>query len=64
MGRQRHHGLTVSKAEQLDRLVVRLQDLADDCRQPSRSIERAEKLIDRGEHIAAEVRAAMRGGSQ
>lgn len=55
----------MSPADQIERLAGELHMLAFDMREPSRSIDRAERIIAEGERISAEVRALVRGrGSQ
>jgi hypothetical protein len=53
--------ITMLKAAQLRTLAHDLSLLADEVEQPSRSMERSERLIADGEHIAAEIRAVFRG---
>jgi hypothetical protein len=50
-----------SPADHIERLAGDLQSLAFDMREPSRSIDRAERLIAEGERIAGAVRAVVRG---
>lgn len=48
-------------ADQMERLAGELQMLAFDMRESSRCARRAERLIDEGERIAANVRAVVCG---
>ncbi|WP_416463204.1 hypothetical protein [Sphingomonas sp. VDB2] len=48
-------------ADQMERLASELHMLAFDMREPSRSHDRVERIIDDGERIAAQVRALVRG---
>ncbi|WCP14506.1 hypothetical protein sphantq_02952 [Sphingobium sp. AntQ-1] len=50
-----------SPADQIESLASALHMLAFDMREPSRCTKRAERLIDEGERIAAQVRAVVRG---
>lgn len=50
-----------AKARQLHVLADALHQLADQVAQPSRSLDRAHRLIGDGEAIALEVRAVFRG---
>lgn len=50
-----------STSDRLERLAGDLHSLAFDIAEPSRTIERSERLIAEGERIADEVRAAVRG---
>lgn len=52
-----------STSQLLERLAARLHNLAFDFAEPSRSIQRYERMVDDGERIADEVRAAVRGCS-
>ncbi len=52
----------VTIADQLERLAGEVHAAAFDWREPSRSIERCERMIARIEDIAARLRAAVRGG--
>ena len=45
----------------MERLAGQLHMLAFDMREPSRTIDRSERLIAEGERIADEVRALVRG---
>lgn len=47
--------------EQIERLAGDLHALAFDMREPSRSTERAERIISEAERIASDVRAVVRG---
>ena len=51
----------VNKADRLEHLAGDLHSLAFDYREPPRSIERAERLINEAERIADAVRATVRG---
>jgi hypothetical protein len=48
-------------AVRIERLADQLRNLAFDMAEPSRSVERAERLIADAERIADEVRAVVRG---
>jgi len=48
-------------ADQMERLASELHMLAFDMREPSRSHDRAERIIGDGERIAAQARALVRG---
>lgn len=50
-----------STADHIERLAGELHMLAFDMREPSRSVDRAERIIAEGERISAEVRALVRG---
>lgn len=49
-----------TRTETLRSLGYRLLALADDCAMPSRSLDRANRLIEEGETIAAAVRRQFR----
>ena len=51
----------LSKADIIEDLAGQLHNLAFDFREPSRSIERAERMIADAERIAGEIRATVRG---
>ena len=51
----------MQQAQQLERLAADLHVLAFAIAEPSRSIQRSERLIAEGERIANEVRAVVRG---
>lgn len=48
-------------ADRIETLASQLHMLAFDMREPSRSVERVDRLTAEGERIAAEVRAVFRG---
>lgn len=48
-------------ADKMERLAGELHSLAFDMREPSRCIERVDRLIAEGERISSEVRALVRG---
>jgi hypothetical protein len=50
-----------ARARRLEQLATDVYRLAFDIAEPSRSIERSERLIAEGERIAHEVRAVVRG---
>lgn len=51
----------LSKGRQFEQLARELHDLAFDYDEPSRSTQRSDVLIARGEDIADRVRAVVRG---
>lgn len=51
----------LSPADRIERLAGDLHALAFDMREPSRSTERAERIINEAERIAGDVRAVVRG---
>lgn len=55
-----HQPSHATRSQRLRSLGYRLLTLADDVSQPSRSLERSQRLIDEGEGIAAAVRAEFR----
>lgn len=57
MGEPAHIG----KARRLRALSIEIDTLADAVEQPSRSIERAERLVSEGERISREVYAVFSG---
>lgn len=57
MGEPAHIG----KARRLRALSTEIDTLADAVEQPSRSIERAERLVAEGERLSREVYAVFRG---
>ena len=53
--------MATAPADRIESLAGQLHSLAFDMREPSRSIQRAERLIAEGERIADAVRAVVRG---
>lgn len=51
----------IGKARRLRDLSIEIETLADAVEQPSRSIERAERLVAEGERISREIYSVFRG---
>lgn len=52
----------LTRSQQLERYAQDLYGLAFDVDEPSRTVERSDRLTAEGERIAAGIRAVFRGG--